>query len=144
MNEHILDFISQKRVGVLAVEMLDGSPHAATVHFAHVENPLLFFFETERAYRKSEPLFGRQLTRATFVIGTDESATKTLQLDGQARLITESEKDLYDSTYFGKFPEKKAKSVNNPNFVFFVFIPDWWRFTEWTKEKGKLILSSED
>src|SRR5687767_6673296 len=102
----ILDYIRSQRVGVLAVEMLDGSPHAATVHFAHTENPLLFFFETDKNYRKSEPLFGREKSRASFVVGFDEKEPKTLQLDGEVKLINDSEKELFNKTYFGKFPEK--------------------------------------
>jgi uncharacterized protein YhbP (UPF0306 family) len=142
MNQEILDYIKSQRVGVLAVEMLDGSPHAATVHFAHTENPLQFFFETYRDYRKAEPLFERKITRASLVIGTDEITMKTLQLDGQVRLIETEEKELYDEIYFGKFPAKKEKS-KDPKFVFFTFIPSWWRFTDWTKPTGKLILTSE-
>jgi hypothetical protein len=43
MNKEILDYIKSQRVCVLAVEMMDSSPHAATVHFAHMDNPLMFF-----------------------------------------------------------------------------------------------------
>jgi uncharacterized protein YhbP (UPF0306 family) len=143
MPPEILDYIKSQRVGVLAIEMLDGSPHGATIHYAHVENPLQFFFETSKDYRKSEPLFGRNLSRASFVIGSNESDMKTLQMDGEVRLITEAEQDLFNETYFGKFVEKKEKNYGAPQ-VYFCFIPTWWRFTDWTNPKGKTILSSED
>jgi len=39
IDKKILDYLKDQRVGVLAVEMLDGSPHGATVHFAHTEDP---------------------------------------------------------------------------------------------------------
>ena len=68
---------------------------------------------------------------------------KTLQLDGEARLIQEDEKESYDEIYFGKFPKKKAKS-DDPKTVRFTFIPKWWRFTDWTQPKEKVILTSED
>jgi len=142
MPQEILDYIKSQRVGVLAIEMLDGSPHGATIHFAHAETPLQFFFETSKDYRKSEPLFGRATSRASFVIGTDESNMKTLQMDGETRLITETEKDLFDATYFGKFPAKKEKNYGTPQ-VYFCFTPTWWRFTDWTNPKGKTILNSE-
>jgi general stress protein 26 len=143
MNSEILNYVKSQRVGVIALEMLDGSPHAATVHFAHTENPLQFFFETYRDYRKSEPLFGREISRASFVIGSDESNMKTLQIDGEVRLMKEEERKLFDEIYLGKFPNKKAKS-DDPKFVRFMFIPKWWRFTDWTKPEGKLILTSEN
>lgn len=142
MKSEILDYLKTQRVGVLAVEMLDGSPHAATVHFAHAEDPFVFFFETCREYRKAEALFGRHETRASFVVGSDESNMKTLQLDGIAQLIEPEGKEIFDSVYLGKFPEKKEKS-DKGEFVFFKFTPTWWRFTDWTLPTGRLILTSE-
>ena len=143
MNREILDYIKTQRLSVLAVEMLDGSPHGATVHFAHMENPLMFFFETNRAYRKSEPLLQQELTRASLVIGFDESNIKTLQLDGDVRLLKDEENTLFDEIYLNKFPEKTEKMAANPELLPFVFLPKWWRFTDWTKPEGKVILTSE-
>lgn len=142
MNQDVLDYIKTQKIGVLAVEMLDGSPHGSTVHFAHSENPSMFLFKTHRTYRKSEPLFGREMTRASFVIGCDESNMKTLQLDGNVRLVKSEEEKLFDEVYLGKFPNKKGKAAD-PESVVFMFIPTWWRFTDWTRPEGKFILSSD-
>ena len=144
MNKEILDYINRQRVGVLAVEMLDGSPHAAAIHFAHTEDPLMFLFETNRNYRKSEALLGRELSRATMVIGCSEQDMKTLQMDGEVRLMTEQEKqELFQIKYKDKFPAKRAKA-DGPDVLAFVFIPKWWRYTDWTKPKGKIIIDSEN
>jgi len=143
MNQEILDFIKMGRVGVLAVEMPDGSPHAATVHYANTENPLVFYFETDRGYRKAEPLLAKETTRASLVIGFDEKEMKTLQIDGTARLLQDEEKGIFQETYLGKFPEKVAMSAKH-DLVFFTLTPTWWRFTDWTKPKGKAILTSTD
>src|SRR4051812_37698914 len=110
MDPRILNYIETQRVCVLAVEMMDGSPHAATVHFAHMADPLTFFFETGKNYRKAEPLFNREKTRASIVIGSNETDMKTLQMDGEIRLIKPDELDLYRKVYHGKFPEKIVKS----------------------------------
>jgi len=142
MNQEILDYIQTQRICVLSVEMLDGSPHASTVHFAHMANPLMFFFETHRDYRKSEPLFGRETSRASMVIGFDESNMKTFQMDGEMRLLKDQEKNLFNEVYLGKFPSK-AEKATDPKAVFFVFTPTWWRFTDWTKSSGKIIISSK-
>ncbi len=142
MQQETLEYIKKQRVGVLAVEMLDGSPHAATVHFAHTESPLVFYFETYRDYRKAEALYGREVSRASFVIGCDESNMKTLQMDGVVELIKPEEKEIFNLVYLGKFPEKKEKSID-PKFVFFKFTPNWWRFTDWKTPEGKIILTSE-
>lgn len=142
MNGSILDFLKTQRTCVLAVEMMDGSPHGATVHFAHNDNPVVLYFETNKHYRKAEALLGKPQTRATVVIGSDEKNMKTLQLDGIARLVKEEEKTSYQEIYLGKFPEKKEKS-QSPDFVRFLFTPTWWRFTDWTAPKGKRISTSE-
>lgn len=127
---------------MLAVEMLDGSPHGATVHFAHTEDPLMFFFETRRQYRKAEPLMSKGAARATFVIGCDDNMKKTMQLDGEVRILKESEKEAFKSTYLEKFPDKKEKA-SSPDAILFVFIPKWWRFSDWTGPTGKVIFTSD-
>lgn len=139
----VLEYLTTQRIGVLAVEMLDGSPHGATVHFAHSENPLIFYFETNRDYRKSEALFGRETSRATFVVGIDELVPRTLQLDGIVQLMKPEEKDAFDEVYLKKFPEKIQKS-QKPDAVFFQFIPTWWRFTDWSAPDGKKIVTSAE
>ncbi len=79
MQKEIIDYINTQRVGVLAIEMLDGAPHGATVHFAFDEKNQVFYFETYREYRKTEALFGRETSRASLVIGTSEDTKITLQ-----------------------------------------------------------------
>jgi general stress protein 26 len=141
MEPEILEFLASQRVGVLAVEMLDGSPHGATVHYAHADKPVIFYFETNRSYRKAEPLFGREVTRASFVVGTDAGAKKTLQLDGTVQLLAPEQKEMFDAIYYEKFPTKKEKA-SDPTVVMFKFVPTWWRYTDWTVPDGKKILMS--
>ena len=143
IQQEILDFITSQRVGVLAIEMPDGSPHAATVHFAHTDDPLIFYFETNKDYRKSEALFRKDLSRASFVIGTDEGIMKTFQTDGAVQLVKPEGMEEFKSIYLGKFNEKKDKS-KDPKFVAFTFAPSWWRYTNFGGPQGKLILTSEE
>ncbi len=144
MEKKIIDFIQSQRICVFSIEMIDGSPHASTLHFAFDEDSLTFFFKTSRSYRKSEPLFGKEKSRASIVIGFDENNMKTLQLDGEAVLIKAEEKGLFDTVYYGKFPEKSKKAYDPSSDVVFSFTPTWWRYTDWTGPEGKLILTSED
>jgi uncharacterized protein YhbP (UPF0306 family) len=142
MDQRIHDFLKTQRICVLAVELPNGSPHAATVHFANAENPFLFFFETSRETRKAEALLGSEVSRSSLVIGVDESNKKTLQLDGEVRIIKPEETEIYDRTYVGKFSEK-AQKLENPENIKFVFTPTWWRFSDFTVPEGKLILTSD-
>jgi general stress protein 26 len=138
MNEEVLGFLDSKRIGVISVEMLDGSPHGATVHFAYQKDPLTFVFLTDRTYRKMEPLLKNSSTRASLVIGTDEDEMKTLQLDGIAMV---SEDEEHKNAYFGKFPDKKEK-YGGPDDVFFIFKPTWWRYTDYKAPEGKQVILS--
>ena len=140
MPQELLDFLKQQRVGVLAVQMPDSSPHGATVHFSHTEDPLIFTFETHRDYRKCEPLFANSETPATFVTGFTEGASKTAQLDGIVQLIDADDERV--ERYLQKFPEKREKSQGE-KVVWFTFTPHWWRFTDWTTPEGKKIWVSE-
>ena len=137
-----LEFLNTQRVCVLAVELLDGSPHAATVHFAHTGEKPVLYFETNKEYRKAEPLQKQAETRGSVVVGTDETQMKTLQMDGVLRFITETERAQFDEVYLGNFPEKAAKTAAGM-FILFSFTPTWWRFTDFKTPTGKLIIDSE-
>jgi len=138
MTQEILDYLKENRVCVFGIEMMDGSPHAATIHFANTDEPV-FVFETEKGYRKAEALEGRGVSRATMVVGSNEGNMKTLQLDGEAQLLKDT--SLTD-IYLTKFPEKKNK-LDNPKVLMFSFKPTWWRFTDWTRPEGKTITTSD-
>lgn len=124
---------------VLAVEMLDGSPHAATLHFATSPDAKQFYFLTSPDYRKAEPLRGRPASRASMVIGVEEANMKTLQMDGMVSCLPEEGKSDFDTMYFAKFPEKVGKFTND---MACMFVPTWWRFTDYTTPEGKRIISS--
>ena len=142
MHPDILAFLNTQRVCVFAIEMMDGSPHAATVHFAHTANPPTFIILTESKYRKAEPLHGRKESRATIVIGFAEGKeSRTLQMDGVACLVSDGEGNLKE-TYLTKFPNLRGK-LKEPDDFFFTFTPTWWRFTDWTRPEGKTIYLSD-
>ena len=141
MKSEIFEYIDSQRVCVVALEMLDGSPHAATVHFAHINEPLTFIIQTNPSYRKSEPLLARDTVRASLVIGLVEIAggkEKTFQVDGEAQIIEKD--DPLVKVYLDKFPEKAGKWEED---IFFKVTPSWWRFTDWSKLEGKTILNSD-
>lgn len=143
MKTEILEFLKSQRVGVFAIEMLDGSPHGATMHFAHIDEPFTIIFKTSRNYRKSEVLLGREISRGTFVVGFEEgSKSKTLQLDGDTQVVNENENNHIDA-YHAKFPEKLDKS-SNPDNLFFKFTPKYWKFSDWSGPDGKKVYTFHD
>ncbi len=140
MPQEIIDYLATQRVGVLAVEMPDGAPHGATVHFATNSEANEYYFLTSPAYKKMEALAERMTARASLVIGTTDGVMKTFQLDGNLRKVTPEVQEQFETEYYGKFIEKKGKFLDN---IGLIFTPTWWRFTDWTKPEGKFILSSD-
>lgn len=135
LNTEVLNFISGKRICVLATERLDGSPHAATVHFAHTENPFMFVIQTDPNSLKAESFTTKNEIRVSIVVGLDEEPNGkdiTFQLDGVATLIDSNEQ--LAKSYLDKFEEKKGKW---PNDIFLSVVPKWWRYTYWGKTTGK-------
>jgi len=140
--QEVADYLKTQKVGVLAVLMPDGSPHAASLHFAHTDDPFVFLMQTGRGSRKCEALLQNSSTRASLVIGVDLGDMKTLQLDGIARTLQEDEADAFTHTYLTKFPSKE-KALKDPNTLCILFTPSWWRFTDWTGPEGRKVWSSE-
>lgn len=138
MPQEALAFLSDNRIGVLAVETSDGALHAATIHFAYRSDPLAFVFLTDRSTRKAEPMRAGDTVQAALVIGTDEAQMKTLQIHGHA-LITDigEEKEIY----LARFPERRAWS-ENPAAAFIVLTPSWWRYSDLKAPGGKFVIES--
>src|SRR6185436_6280127 len=140
MHPEALEFLGKNRVCVIAIEMPDGAPHAATVHYAHADGPVLLF-ETDRKYRKAEALMAKPVSRASISVGFDEGPnSKTLQMDGEASLIDKND-PMISNVYLAKFPEK-VKKTDAPDAIFFRFKPIWWRYTDWSKPRGKTVFTS--
>lgn len=137
MNEKVSEYLKTQRIGVLSVKMPDGTPHGATLHFATLEDKMLFVFQTSPDYKKVDS-FRNNPTSASFVIGTSEEEMKTLQMDGEVKMSSEEE---VGAIYYVKFPEKSGKYPGN---IFFTFTPNWWRYTDYKNPGGKLTLSSTD
>ncbi|HRH24083.1 MAG TPA: pyridoxamine 5'-phosphate oxidase family protein [Candidatus Paceibacterota bacterium] len=135
MPEEALQFIATQRVGVLAVRMPDGSPHAATIHFAYVPTLGKYIFRTSPESRKVESVKQGETT-GSFVIGSSEAEMKTLQMDGVVKL--EDSEEIQEA-YLGGLTDKSKESPD----VYLTFTPTWWRYTDWTLPQGKTIFSSD-
>lgn len=141
LNTEILHFIREHRLCVLAVEMPDGSPHSALVHFAHQENPLKFIVQTDSGSRKAERIRLGHDTRVSLVIGLDEKPDAhdtTFQVDGIARL-TQTDGEL-SRIYLSKFIENTGERVDD---IYVSVEPVWWRYSAWYgPEREPLIIES--
>ncbi|MDP2665745.1 MAG: hypothetical protein Q8P23_03905 [bacterium] len=140
-EQRVLDFLDTNRVGVLSVLLKDGSPHGATLHFSHQNNPTKFFFLTDRKYKKCDALLGGNPVRASFVLGFSEAEMKTLQLDGSVRVVSDVEElATLKDIHFKKITTAKEYE-NDPDSVFLEFIPTWWQYSDYNTEPETRISS---
>lgn len=140
-SEEIISYIQSNRVCVIAVQMPDLTPHAATVHFAYNPTRQHFIFETYHEYRKTRAFDEKHHVPASLVIGSSEGTMKTLQIDGMAMLVADADSDT-KTFYMNTFPEKQGKYDSN-KLIFFTFSPTWWKYSDWTHPDGKRVETSE-
>lgn len=87
-QKHILEFLSNHQVGVLATADGSGKPHAATIYIAHDEH-LNFYFVTKKETQKHRNL--QQNAQAAIALYDQESQT-TVQASGQVSEVTDKDK----------------------------------------------------
>lgn len=141
MNEEISAYLNSQRIAVLTVLLPDGQPHASSIHFANDED-FNFFFQTSADSRKATDLTTTP-RKAALVVGFDESHMVTLQLEGEVRLIKPEEVEHYNNIYLGKF-QMKVEKEEDATTARLIFTPTWWRYTDWTKPEGRLVLTNKD
>lgn len=138
MNEQILDYVNSQSIAVLAVQMPDNAPHAATMHFGFLENPNRFIVVTNKDSKKCIPLLQGETANASFVIGQSEADMKSLQMDGVVEMATD---ESVSEEFFAKFPDKKGR-YNSETDAILVFTPTWWRYSDYKNSNDKLIIES--
>jgi uncharacterized protein YhbP (UPF0306 family) len=128
-KSEVLSFLESNKVCVLGLEISSGV-HCAVMHFAFDPENLEIVFLTSNKTRKFSIFSDKADTSASVVVGTDGDSLKTLQLDGRVTL------DVNLSERFKlRFPDKKIKDDS----VFLKFVPNWWQYTDWTKNENKVL-----
>lgn len=137
MDQRIIQFLSNHRISVLSVTLPDGSLHSAACHYSHKDNPLEIIIYTESTTRKCLSLVEGNIAQASLVVGFSEEEWISLQMSGTAKMLKSGiEVDNLKPFYEEKF---KSKINFDPQDVFIVFTPKWWRYSEY---KNKVFLSS--
>lgn len=135
-----LALIKKQNVCSLSTTLVDGSPHAAVLHYSFGNSPLEIYFSTDKTSKKCKVLVNKKSVKGSFVIGFVDDEP-TLQMDGDIEMITDKSKsDEISVMHYQKNPGS-AEFKDDPNTIFLVFRPTWWRYTEYKPEY--LILSSD-
>ncbi|MFB7252080.1 pyridoxamine 5'-phosphate oxidase family protein [Microbacterium sp. NPDC056234] len=115
----IARFVVATGCGVIATASSDGSPEAALVGLAALEDGTLIF-NTPDAARKVENL--RALRRVAVVIGT--AGNVSVQVEGDATIVEDDERQHYGHAYERRFPGSRALA---DGFLVVVVRPSWVR-----------------
>ncbi len=142
MDKTVQDFLSNDRIAVLGILQDDNSVHSASLHYAHTDEPLVFYFLTERESRKCRPLIRGQAPQASLVVGFSEEIFKTFQAEGTVAFVDNNEQGRVWEIYLQKFPDN-AKWKDDEDMVLLKFTPTWWRYRDY-KAKPLLEISSEN
>lgn len=139
MDKIVLDYIQNNRVCALAVQLEDGTPHTAALHYSHVPDPVVMYFSTENTSKKCEALITGKTVKGSVTIGFSEEEWITLQMDGDVSMILDPEElKAAKAIHYPKHPNSQ-KFENDPATVFLKFVPKWWRYTDYNTKPMTVI-----
>jgi uncharacterized pyridoxamine 5'-phosphate oxidase family protein len=126
-TEFLYNFISKRRHAVLSTVTSKGKPEAALVGFA-VAPDLRLIFDTVSTSRKYKNLI--QNGSIALVIGWDSH--ETIQYEGRVIIPEGDELNTMLELYFNVFPEGRERRANWKDITYFIVVPEWIRYSEFT------------
>jgi uncharacterized protein YhbP (UPF0306 family) len=128
----LADFIRHEQSGVLSI-VIDsvGTVHNAAITYWHQENPLKFYYITDRNSEKCKMLLTGNERNAGFVVGTVIDTPFTLQLRGKCKIVDKNKHSDIINGYIKK--RGNDHGIKNSEKVLIEFKPDWARFTDYSK-----------
>jgi len=129
MNNHPLAVIS-------TVDRNRDQPESALVAFSQTDD-LQIVFQTQNDTRKFQNL--QTNSKVSFVVGWDDVDHQTLQYEGNAEIISQSEKEYYVECFKAKDTPCGDAFLFHPKAVLFKVIPTWIRFSDYRQVKPKII-----
>jgi general stress protein 26 len=130
MDQNVRTFLDRNRVGALSLPIGENILHSAALHYSYQTEPFEIYFSTDITSRKCRLLKETTQQPASLVIGLSEEDWDTLQLEGTVQLITDKAIiNQVKAIHYPKHPNSQ-KFESDPNTVFLVFRPTWWRYTD--------------
>ena len=123
-KEDIYEFMDKSVLGVISTIKEDGTPESAVVGFGQTKD-LVIIFGTDNTSRKYANI--KRTPNVSDVIGWENG--ETLQYEGTARELKDSEIDLVKESYWKKNP-KAEKHQLIPSERYFLVEPLWIRHTD--------------
>ncbi len=132
-KKRILEFIKKNKICVISTVNSKGVPEAAAMEFGETDEFELIF----DAFSNSRKIANiKRNQNVAVVIGWDENIT--VQYEGKARMLKESELGKYKRAYFAKNPEAK-RWEKREGIVYFKVQPRWIRYSDLTHHPWYLL-----
>jgi hypothetical protein len=80
-----------------------------------------------------QALVSGNVVKAALVIGMSDEEWKTLQMEGEVKLVSQEEIERIQDIHYRKHPNAQ-EFKNKPETVFLQFTPTWWRYTDFSTE----------
>ena len=133
-------FLQEEMVANLAVPVdEDGTLHIATMNYVHLIDPLRFYFMTSDLSEKARLMSAKPEVTAACNVGSYIGTPFTLQMRGVSRILDKAKlPDVLDA-YFEKRGDTN-RNVEGPHTVMVEFVPNWARFTDFSKDWEQTVL----
>jgi len=136
----IKDFMHQHPMAVIATHANGAlAPESALIAFVELDD-LSLVFETFSGTRKHHNIQAN--AHVSLVIGWDINIHKTLQYEGVASFVEESNKDSVIELFKTKDTPCTEVFLRNHQARFFMVKPTWLRYSDYTKDKPIIIEES--
>jgi len=134
------EFLAKEEVATLAVPIDDsGTLHIATMNYAHMTDPLRFYFMTSDQSEKARLMVVRPEVVAACNVGTYTGTPFTLQIRGRARILDKTEHPELLDVYFEKRGDT-SRNIEGPHSVLVEFEPEWARFIDFSRGWDQTML----
>lgn len=139
MDKAAASFLNHHRISVLGISQEKGRIHSASLHYAHTESPLHFFFITEKTSEKCKSLLSGE-QKASLVIGFSEEEFSTFQAEGIVKIAEGKKRETAWDIYLEKYPSREHRKAND-DFAILMFSPTWWRYRDMREAPMKEVVS---
>lgn len=141
--QQVIDFLGKERIGVLTTMIHDERPHSAVLHFSFSPDRNVFYFSTDKTSRKATFLGYTHTSNAALVVGFSETEWQTLQLEGVVQIVADEEELAEAKKIHYAMHPNSQKFESDPDTIFLVFKPDWFRYTDFMKKPVEIVLEDE-
>lgn len=140
MDQQTLDFLLTHKICCLTTLLPDGTPHSSVMHYSFTQQPFELYLSTHKNSRKCQALMDGG-SKGSVVIGFSEEEYATFQLEGTVEMITGKSRIEHAREIYYKSNPQASEYKEDPEIVFLVFKPSWWRYANYKTQPATFLSS---